>query len=735
MPFISHYGVGENHAGVSSKLVDRKVTYIDLINRITLLVTLSEATNSADSDIRRQVPTMLRKSRTLVLCPAALVSNWEAEFERWAPRHSGIGQVRTLVGKVDRELSISTWYDQGGVLILSYDLFTQLLKPESKACLKKDFAKKHLLDGPNVVVADEAHYLKNHSSGRAIVAGKFKTKSRVALTGSPLSNNLLEYYAMIDWISPNYLGPLQEFKAHYQEPIIEGLYTDSAPLQRRHAWTRLTALREEIDPKVHRAGYDALKGQLPGKVEFIITVDLTDIQKQAYTEFVDSVKGSEKWSNTSLTRLFDWLGLLSLLCNHPKLFLDKLAEREKAQQAKQDPIGNKVDLQGDVLPHRDSASTLDEDDVQNATFGERPLAEIGVNKGMIDAQQLIFKDVGDVNAPEHSSKIDIFLRILQLARRARDKVLVFSHSLATLAFLKDLVGQAGHRYALMTGSIPAAKRVQDVKTFNAMEGSAVYLISTKAGGVGLNIMGANRVVIFDYQFNPTWEEQAVGRAYRIGQNKRVYVYRFISGGTYESVVHLRAVFKQQLATRTVDKKNIKAKTSKMQASELLFKPYSVEQEDLAEYLGNDEMILDQIITSPLSEHIRSIATTETLREEEKVDLTAEELLEIKAFKEQQRRLRLNVPPALTSNMPLPYPIPGGHINLTHTAPNRPPMSFQGAPHMAPTSSTQPERIFNVAPSPASSTAPPLRTAAMTPRLLERGFIVDPDGNISQVNAR
>ncbi|KAL4980202.1 P-loop containing nucleoside triphosphate hydrolase protein [Aspergillus desertorum] len=82
----------------------------------------------------------------------------------------------------------------------------------------------------------------------------------------------------------------------------------------------------------------------------------------------------------------------------------------------------------------------------------------------------------------------------------------------------------------------------------------VYLISTRAGGLGLNITGANRVIIFDFSFSPIWEEQAVGRAYRLGQQKPVFVYRFSAGGTFEEIIHEKATYKTQLGIHVVDKR-------------------------------------------------------------------------------------------------------------------------------------------------------------------------------------
>lgn len=168
-------------------------------------------------------------------------------------------------------------------------------------------------------------------------------------------------------------------------------------------------------------------------------------------------------------------------------------------------------------------------------------------------------------------------------------------------------------------------RQSATKAFNKPDSDQIYLISTRAGGLGLNIPGANRVVIFDFQFNPVWEEQAVGRVYRLGQQKPVFVYRFISGGTYEEKIFGKAIFKTHLANRVVDKKNPVRWASKS-IGEYLRPAGSVPQKDLTEFIGKDPHVLDKIIANDNGPEkiIRKITLTETLQREDNDNLTEEE---------------------------------------------------------------------------------------------------------------
>src|SRR5206468_346325 len=102
--------------------------------------------------------------------------------------------------------------------------------------------------------------------------------SRIAMTGSPLTNNVMDYYAMINWVAPNYLADIAEFRERYSNPIKEGLYADSEPFKKRKARRMLHVLKATVEPKVHRRDIEVLLHELPKKKEFIITLPLTKVQ-------------------------------------------------------------------------------------------------------------------------------------------------------------------------------------------------------------------------------------------------------------------------------------------------------------------------------------------------------------------------------------------------------------------------------------------------------------------------
>ncbi|KAI9924460.1 hypothetical protein MW887_007087 [Aspergillus wentii] len=639
---------------------------------ISLLGTISAAANSDDHLIRKQVPKRLRRSQTLVLCPSSLIENWYEEFLMWTPESNNIGPLRKITGlhKLHERLKeASNWNEEGGILIMSYDIFRALIlnkatKTRGKALDEDDHkrVKEWLLDGPNIVVADEAHKMKNLRTGISQAASQFRTKSRIALTGSPLANNLEDYFTMVNWIAEDYLGDFVQFKANYVEPIEEGLYADSSHSERRRSLIKLQVLKEILEPKINRADISVLTGSLPPKVEFVITVPLTELQERAYNSYVETVLFQGK-SDIGNARLWSWLAILALCCNHPASFKDKLLSR--ATEAA-----------------RTGRKSNEPDDMP----GDESIAQAGLpdSDKLVYQQQQIFDTVSDIQAIDLSYRSEILDKIVEESVKAGDKVLIFSHSLPTLNYVESMLKRSKRKYCRLDGTTPIFTRQSATKNFNSGSVDQVYLISTRAGGLGLNIPGANRVVIFDFGFNPVWEEQAVGRAYRLGQQKPVFVYRFIAGGTFEEVMYNKAVFKTQLAFRVVDKKN-PVRWASRNAGMYLFPVKSIKQEDVFEYLGKDPHVLDKIIANDLAgkKIIRKIGLTETFQKEDNDKLTDEEKRGVQVELDDERLKRTD-PEAYQKRVMerLAAANPGQVPAASQFGHNRPAPPFPYHPHQA-----------------------------------------------------
>lgn len=551
---------------------------------ITLLVAIQESSKSADPRVVSQIPEDLRQSKTLVACPPGLVNNWMDELMTW-DKDLILGDLHTIEAESPREERVNIlqkWSRTGGVLVIGYAMLRKM------AALKEDESAT-LFDEPNIIVADEAHNLKNPASKIHLACCKFRTGSRIAMTGSPLANNIEEYYFMIDWVAPKFLGPLSEFREIYSNPIQHGVDPDSTGAEKRRALKKLEALKQIVAPKVHRATIKScMNKDLPPKQEFVICVKPKPLQVMLYNLYAQLLRGEsvghigdEGTFRSSVFRITNDLGLL---CNHPHGLYEKAREILDSPKEKSKPRAS--------LPDSVIAA------VMTALDGTR------------------------AKSPSLSTKVELLIQILDDAKKLGDKVLVFSQSIPTLDYLTGLFREQKRHFSRLDGTTPIPKRQDQIKKFNTNQ-TEVYLISTKAGGVGLNIQGANKVVIFDFGWNPVHEQQAIGRSYRIGQTKPVSVYHFVTAGSFEQDLHGRTVFKSQLATRVVDKKNPISWGKRV--ADLKHDMKDVKKEPLTQFLKRDR-ILDEIISySGQHDVICKVMSTDTFEEEDnKAPLTVEE---------------------------------------------------------------------------------------------------------------
>jgi SNF2 family DNA or RNA helicase len=571
---------------------------------ITLLVVIAESSASPDESKRSQIPESLRESRTLILCPASLVDNWEDEIHIWAPDEV-LGPLHRLDQSVpsgSRMTVIQAWVASGGVLIIGYTMFSTLVHGDA------DMARL-LHETPNLVIGDEAHYIKNPETRRHQAAANFTTTNRIAMTGSPLTNNVMDYYAMINWVAPNYLADIAEFRDRFSNPIKEGLYVDSEPHKKRKARRMLHVLKETVGPKVHRRDIEVLRNELPKKKEFIITLPLTQIQMRLYGRYIQWMTDPTSETITGQATAWSLVAKLTLVLAHPFIFKTML-ENQKAK-----PAGSKAKSSKPGKPENHDELVSD--------MPEHVRSDLLAIVAFREIEDHIF-----------SNKIVVLLRILDECKKAKDKVLVFSQSILTLDHIENIFKRRRVVYQRLDGNTKMTTRQDSVKKFNTDSESQVYLVSTKAGGVGLNIHGANRVVIFDFKYTPTDEQQAIGRAYRLGQTKPVYVYWLTVGGTFEDTIHNNAVFKSQLASRVVDKKNPDPWSTRF--SDYFKMPREVDQEDLSGSFGQDK-VLDVLLESEeISKLIRKITSTETFEREENYELTPEEKLQAEKDIEMER---------------------------------------------------------------------------------------------------
>ncbi|XP_076339580.1 LOW QUALITY PROTEIN: DNA excision repair protein ERCC-6-like [Tachypleus tridentatus] len=346
------------------------------------------------------------------------------------------------------------------------------------------------------IILDEGHRIRNPDAQATLACKQFRTPHRMILSGSPIQNSLKELWSLFDFIFPGKLGTLPVFMQQFSVPITQGGYSNASQVQVQTAYKCAVVLRDTIKPYLLRRMKDDVKAnlQLPAKNEQVLFCKLTEEQKNVYKDYLNSPELANILRGS--VQVFVGLIILRKICNHPDLYTG----------------GPKIFKNTDV-------STLTEE----MTFGY----------------------------PQRSGKMIVVDALLKLWRKQGHRVLLFSQSRQMLLILENFVKSRGYTYMTMNGSTPIATRQPAINKFNSDPNIFVFLLTTHVGGLGVNLTGADRVIIYDPDWNPSTDTQARERAWRIGQDKQVTIYRLLTSGTIEEKIYHRQIFKQFLTNRVL----------------------------------------------------------------------------------------------------------------------------------------------------------------------------------------
>lgn len=428
----------------------------------------------------------------------------------------------------------------------------------------------------DLVVCDEAHRMKNMSSLLAKSLRKLKSSCRILLTGTPVQNALQDLWALMDFAQPGLLGNHATFVKNFSEPIDKGsvrgakvwavelkkhLAEQLRALIRPHLLRRtkvnagLTGGASEVAEDVafeeadsEEKDIEGVVTKLPSKRETIVWLVPSDEQKAAYKKVLeDSEVIKEACVKSKLgIEVFRAIGLLKRLCNHPLLLLPmptikdwaNLLQEVQASAEEQEATNETSDEQKeDATATETSEAPADQqDDAQCGQDVESLLKSLSRSH-----QDVLLQ----------SSKLQCLARLLPELSSQGHRTLVFSQSVKMLDLVQICcLKPHGLRCLRIDGQTDAQARAEKVSKFNNQpDRFQCMLLTTAVGGVGLNLTAADRVVIVDPAWNPATDAQAVDRAYRIGQNKEVRVYRLIMSGLIEDKMFRLQVFKMGL-TRT-----------------------------------------------------------------------------------------------------------------------------------------------------------------------------------------
>ena len=410
-----------------------------------------------------------KEGTALVVTPASLVYNWDAEFEKFAPQL----KVCLVTGNQEERQKKIEAYKEADVLVTSYDL------------LKRDIA---LYDGKkfSYEIIDEAQYIKNHTTAAAKAVKIIESRIRYALTGTPIENRLSELWSIFDYLMPGFLYEYETFKREIETPIVKN--NDEKALKRLQKMTGPFILR--------RLKEDVLK-DLPEKLEEYRYVRLGSSQQKLYDGQVVHMK------------------------------------EQIARQNPEDFNKNKLQI----------------------------LAELTRLRQICCDPSLCFE-----NYKGETAKLEACLELIRSAMDGGHRILVFSQFTSMLEILQEKLSGLKIPFFTITGSTSKEKRLELVKSFN--EGTVpVFLISLKAGGVGLNLTGADVVIHYDPWWNLAAQNQATDRSHRIGQTKKVTVYKLIAKQTIEEKIQKLQESKKNLADQVINGE--RASLGNMSRDELL----------------------------------------------------------------------------------------------------------------------------------------------------------------------
>nr|XP_022904501.1 DNA excision repair protein ERCC-6-like [Onthophagus taurus] len=432
----------------------------------------------------------------IIVCPTTVIYQWVQHFHDWAPeiRVAILHTTGSFIGS--KSVLIKDIFKAKGVLVTSYFGMLQL----HKELVNFDW---------HYIVLDEGHKIRNSQAKITLAVKKFQTPHKLILTGSPMQNNLQELWSLFDFICPSMLGSLQVFNEHFVTPIIQGGYTNATYEQETTALAMATTLKDMISPYLLRRCKNDLKEDihLPQKREQVLFCSLSNEQRELYKEFLKSShvevilgknNNNKNWFSEQHTRAQVLVGITMLrkVCNHPRTYLDELDE-------------TKMNLDTDQ-----------EENEKNIDY-------------------------------KRSGKMIVVSALLKMWKKQSHRVLLFTQSRSMIKIFESFLVSEGYCYLKMDGSTSVTSRQGLINKFNQDNSFDVFLLTTRVGGLGVNLTGADRVIIYDPDWNPATDTQARERAWRIGQDKQVTIYRLISAGTIEEKIYQRQVWKQLLSNKVL----------------------------------------------------------------------------------------------------------------------------------------------------------------------------------------
>eukprot|EP00644_Phytophthora_capsici_P001310 jgi/Phyca11/542777/estExt2_Genewise1Plus.C_PHYCAscaffold_100161 len=483
-----------------------------------------------------------------IVMPASLLQNWEQELRTWMSCTTVI-----LRGKPSDRNAMIDKIARGEyeIVICSYDI------------LKMYLSRLHKIPW-EVVILDEMHCLKNPDAKLTQAVKAIKCRKKLGLTGTLMQNNEKELHCLVDTIAPGAIGSWAEFSLYYGNDIKYGRKKSAAPEAVQRSHQKEKELRQKLQPYYLRREKEINPTfQEVKKNDQVVFCDLTPLQMAAYQrvlampEFQLLQRGEEICDcgrDSGEKRKKCCYRVPSDMGDEPGLLYERFHDDGACKNcpncmglpcvAMLLKLSNHLELLK-VNPHDRPELQHYQREFARTAFGS-DLDEVGGVDQVSSFQEMC------AISTKTCGKMIVLEKLLAVWKKRRQRTLIFSRSTRMLDIIQLFLITKATKYSRLDGNTKVEERLQMVNDFNSPESNTtVFLISTRAGGVGLNLQSATNVVIFDPSWNPAHDCQAQDRAYRIGQTKDVQVYRLITLGTIEEMIYVRQIYKQQLSDTTL----------------------------------------------------------------------------------------------------------------------------------------------------------------------------------------
>lgn len=460
---------------------------------------------------------------SLIICPPSLTGHWEQEFEQYSPTL----KIVVYAGGPSVRYPLQSQVESADIVVTSYDVARNDI----------DFLNRY---DYNYCVLDEGHIIKNAQSKLAKAVKMISANHRLVLTGTPIQNNVLELWSLFDFLMPGFLGTEKMFQEKFAKPIAASRNSKTSSKEQEAGVLALEALHKQVLPFMLRRLKEDVLSDLPPKIIQDYYCELSDLQKQLYNDFVKKQKNTveKDIENTAdvenKQHIFQALQYMRKLCNHPSLVLNSSHPQFYQVQSYLKQTG------------------MDLHDISHAP-------KLGALKTLLLECGIGLQDVGrktndsGIESVISQHRVLIFCQLKDMLDMVENDLL--KKHLPSVTFMR------------LDGSVDSRDRQKVVRKFNEDPSIDCLLLTTKVGGLGLNLTGADTVIFIEHDWNPMNDLQAMDRAHRLGQKNVVNVYRIITKGTLEEKIMGLQKFKMNIASTVVNQQN--AGLSSMNTNQLL----------------------------------------------------------------------------------------------------------------------------------------------------------------------